>query len=168
MSDLLRGEGCDLSQVSTFPSVDMRYLGQVFELTLPIEGKLKDSDEILKLERQFEAKYRAAFHYILPGSRIEIVNFRMTATIDDASPRLENLMKKVSQPPGTGRTSVRRVFHESLNRFIEVPVLSNAWPEAGKEIDGPTLIETADTTIFISVDQKGVVNERECLVIKPK
>ena len=168
MSDLLRGEGCDLSQVSTFPSVDMRYLGQVFELTLPIEGKLKDSDEILKLERQFEAKYRAAFHYILPGSRIEIVNFRMTATIDDASPRLENLMKKVSQPPGTGRTSVRRVFHESLNRFIEVPVLSNAWPEAGSEIDGPTLIETADTTIFISMDQKGVVNERECLVIKPK
>ncbi|MBW1781614.1 MAG: hydantoinase/oxoprolinase family protein [Deltaproteobacteria bacterium] len=168
MRGLLRREACDLSRVSTFNSVDMRYLGQVFELTIPIKGKLKARDEILELERQFEKKYRGTFHYVLPDSRIEIVNFRMTATVDDAFPRLANIINTVSHPSKTGRTVVRRVFHESLNQFIEVPVLSNGWPKAGQEIAGPTLIEAEDTTVFIPVDQKGNVNERGCLIIEPK
>ncbi len=168
MTDLLKREGSSWSRVSMFRSVDMRYLGQVFELTVPIDGELGDPEEVRLLERKFEEKYKAAFHYSLPGSRVEIVNFRLTATIGDAVPGPDNLLKRISASTEERGEGVRRVFHGSRNEYIEVPVFRNGGVRAGGQIPGPALIDTADTTIFILEDQKGLVDERGCLVIESK
>jgi len=163
---LLEKEGRDLSRVSRFRSVDVRYLGQVFELNLPIEGELGRFEEIRALERQFEEQYRASFHYILPGSRIEIVNFRLMATMEGARPSVQKLFQNpMRKGPTRSEERIRRVFDEPTQRFMEIPALRYAWLGKGDEIRGPAIIDSEDTTIYILKDQIGEVDERGCLII---
>jgi N-methylhydantoinase A len=166
ITELLEMEGRDLSEVSRFRSVDLRYLGQVFELNLPIEGDLGSPGEIRALERQFEEQYRASYHYILPGSRMEIVNFRLTATMEGAKPTVQRLLQN---PRGKGSSrkevSPRRVFDEQKERFTDIPALRNVSLWEGDEIRGPAIIDSEDTTIHILEDQVGQIDERGCLII---
>ncbi len=166
ITELLEMEGRDLSRVSRFRSVDLRYLGQVFELNLPIEGELGSPGEIRALERQFEEQYRASFHYILPGSRMEIVNFRLTATMEGARPAVETLLQNpMKKRPSRKEASLRRVFDERKQRFMDIPAFRNACLGKGDEIRGPAMIDSEDTTIHILEDQVGQIDERGCLII---
>jgi N-methylhydantoinase A len=166
ITELLEMEGRDLSRVSRFRSVDMRYLGQVFELNLPIEGELGSPGEIRALERQFEEQYRVSFHYILPGSRMEIVNFRLMATMEGARPAVQRFLQNPMRKGSTRKTgSTRRVFDEKRQRFMDIPALRNAWLNKGDEIRGPAIIDSEDTTIHLLEDQVGQIDERGCLII---
>jgi N-methylhydantoinase A len=166
ITELLEMEGRDLSRVSRFRSVDLRYLGQVFELNLPIEGELGSPGEIRALERQFEEQYRTSFHYILPGSRMEVVNFRLTATMEGAKPAVETLLQNpMKQRSSRKEVSLRRVFDERKQRFMDIPAFRNACLGKGDEIRGPAMIDSEDTTIHILEDQVGQIDERGCLII---
>jgi N-methylhydantoinase A len=166
MMEFLKKEGRDLSKISISRSVDLRYLGQVFELNISILGELASSEEIRSLEIQFEEKYKAAFHYVLPGSRIEVVNFRLTATIDEMKPRTEDLFQGVSETPGAAEFSLRRVFDDQRGEFIEVPSYRMEHLKPGDEINGPAIIDAADTTVCILEDQRSLMDERRCLIIR--
>jgi N-methylhydantoinase A len=168
MIELLKREGRDLSKISVFRSADLRYLGQVFELSLPVEGDLRDPEEIKALERRFEEKYRAAFHYILPGSRIEIVNFRLTATLKSRVPGSEVFFHTEPDTETKGTPSSRRVFDDRRRQFIDVPAYLRERLRGGDEIAGPALIDAEDTTINIMEGQIGYVDERGCLVIRSR
>jgi len=166
MRDLLEMERRDLSRASLFRSVDMRYLGQVSELTLPMESDLGSPEEIKDIEKQFEESYRATFHYTLPDSRIEIVNFRLTASIDDTGPAIDPFFHDHQDSTEKRRPLKRRIFDEQKGRFMEVPVLRKEWLGPHEVIEGPALIDARDTTIFILGDQTGYMDERGCLVIR--
>ncbi len=166
MMELLKKEGRDLSKVSISRSVDLRYLGQVFELNISILGELASPEEIRSLETQFEEKYKAAFHYILPGSRIELVNFRLTAIIDDMRPRTENLFQGISEPAEEAESSLRRVFDDERGEFKEVPAYRIEHIRPGDGITGPAIIDAADTTVCILEGQIGLMDERRCLAIR--
>ncbi len=166
MMTRLQREDRDLTRVKILRSVDVRYLGQVFELTIPVEIDLGRPEEIQTLERRFEEKYKATFHYTLPGSRIEIVNFRCTAVIEDETSRIDMFSHKPPESTERSQHSVRRIFDEQQGKFIEVPSYRREWLSAGEQIGGPAIIDAQDTTIFILEDQRGFVDERGCLIIK--
>ncbi len=166
MMEFLKKEGRDLSKVSISRSVDLRYLGQVFELNISILGELASPEEIRYLETQFEEKYKAAFHYVLPGSRIELVNFRLTATIDDMKLRKKDLFQGVSKAPGAAEFSIRKVFDDQRGEFIGVPSYRMEHLKPGDEITGPAIIDAADTTVCILEEQRSLMDDRRCLVIR--
>ena len=166
MMDLLAREDHDLSNAAMYRSVDMRYLGQVFELNIPIEGELSGNKEIRDLEGQFEKRYHESYHYVLPGSRIEIVNFRLTAAIGDTGLHVGTFVEDVTVSPGTGQFFSRKVYDDHQDKFIEVPVFRSGGLGAHEEIKGPAIIEKEDTTICILEGQRGRLDERGCLLIK--
>jgi N-methylhydantoinase A len=166
MMERLNKEGRDLNKASMFRSVDTRYLGQVFELNLPVTGKLDKPEEVRALEGQFEEKYKAFFHYILPGSRIEIVSFRLTAAIDGAPPKAESFFKHDPELPEKEGSYTRKVFDDQIGEFMEVPGYRMERLRPGDEINGPAIIDAMDTTVFVLEDQKSFLDERGCLHIR--
>lgn len=168
MMDHLKKENCDLSKAVLSRSVDLRYFGQVFELTLPIRGDLGSPKEIRNLESQFKKNYRKTYHYVLQRSRIEIVNFRLTVTIDDLSVKIDSFFQDLTNKTVVGKPYVRKVFDDQKGRFIEVPIYRDGCLKADEEILGPAIIEKEDTTIRIFEGQKGLWDERGYLIIKSK
>lgn len=168
MMDLLDREDRDLKKVSLSRSADLRYLGQVFELTLDVVGELDTPNQIRSLEATFEEKYKASFHYILPASRIEVVNFRLSATIEDATPQIEKFFGNVPDLPGSGESCMRKIFDDEKGEFREVPGYRMERLKPADEIDGPAIIDAMDTTVYILEGQRGFMDERRCLFIKSK
>jgi len=166
MMDILTKEEMDLAEAKMYRSVDMRYLGQVFEFNVPINGDLKGRKEIRRLEEQFEKSYKESYHYVLPGSRIEIVNFRLTAAIDGAGVKIGDFKQELTGPAATAQSSFRRVYDDQQDQFMELPVFRNGWPRTHEEIKGPAIIEKEDTTIHILDGQRGIYDQMGCLVIK--
>ena len=56
--------------------VDLRFEGQMFEKTLPIENSEASGDD---LDRIFRAAYRTEYGYDLPEQPVEVVNLRLVA-----------------------------------------------------------------------------------------
>jgi N-methylhydantoinase A len=127
----------ELEGASLDASYDLRYLGQSFELTIP--GPLEPTPELLR--ERFEAAHRERYGFGEAGGRLELVNVRVTAIVD--APAVE-----LGGPPtrGTVERAARRArFADGVH---EAQVLRGE-PPPGERIDGPAIIELAETTVVV-------------------
>jgi N-methylhydantoinase A len=166
MVDLLDKEDPASAEATMHRSVDVRYLGQVFELNVPLEGNLNGGDALRDLEGQFERKYRETYHYVLPGSRIEIVNFRLSATIEGTALDKVAFAQEPTQTAEAAQPALRKIYDDQRGRILEVPVFRDASMRSRQEIEGPAMIEKEDTTILILEGQRCELDERGCVLIR--
>jgi N-methylhydantoinase A len=125
------------------PSLDMRYLGQSYELTIPL---LPGRDFI----SDFHMAHKKAYGYqreTVPASQIEIVNIRLRATGQVSRPELPPLPigEADSSPALVGR---RKVILES-GEPKQVPFYNGEDLTPGNRLNGPAVIIRPDTTIFL-------------------
>ena len=132
-AEQLRGAG--LNEIETLRYADVRYVGQAFELTIPVpesKGWLK------ALGGDFHARYEARYGHCHPGDPLEIVNLRV---------RVSGMVDKLGwvkvENPGGGpddalveRRSV--VFEEEVP---DCPVYRRDSLPVDLEIIGPAVIE---------------------------
>ena len=74
-AEQLRGAG--LSEIETLRYTDVRYVGQAFELTIPVPQTRGWLDS---LGGEFHARYEARYGHCHPGDPLEIVNLRVRAS----------------------------------------------------------------------------------------
>jgi len=131
--------------------IDMRYQGQMNEVSLPWETGIFTLEQIPLLRDAFESHYQQRFGAgtIRRETPLELISFRAEA------------VKRTEKPPLT------RLFKESNARREAVPVTHRSvyqhgqgWIEAGifdfedllpgDELTGPAVIERHNTTIWLS------------------
>lgn len=130
-------------QISYQFAVDMRYLGQQNEVTIPLENDPRKTRDVGDLMRRFEAGYENLYGVRLDGIGAEIVNLRVTATSTDAG---RTAVHELSEEP-TEPKSAREVFFGK--NWLSVPVFDRQSIGVGQEILGPVLIEERETTVFV-------------------
>ncbi len=148
-------------------AVDARYVGQNFELTVPVAAG--DSAEALPVpsprtlrERFFEV-HEAAYGYANPHDPIEIVNVRLTARgrlTEAPAPRT---------PPGPGSPPVpfeRRAVRFAAEGAVDCPVYERDALRAGHAIDGPAIVEQLDSTTPVFPGDRATVEPAGNLVIR--
>jgi len=141
----LEGSGADARAITHRRSADMRYVGQGFEITVPIHGSLSLHAE-QKVTTAFNDLYQRKFGNFIPDGQIEILNWRVDASATIPWPdvlRLSNL-----PDPERGRT-IRPVYFPELDGFHETPIYRDPALAASEREQGPLLIEQAGSTIVI-------------------
>jgi len=77
--------GAPREQVTLRRSAAMRYVGQAFELQVPIEAGAQDAGALARLAERFEAEHELTYGYRLGGGEgIEIVAIEVTASANGA------------------------------------------------------------------------------------
>ena len=148
-------------------AVDARYVGQNFELAVPVAAG--DGAEALPVpsprtlrERFFEV-HEAAYGYANPHDPIEIVNVRLTARgrlTEASAPRT---------PPGPGSFPVpfeRRAVRFAAEDAVDCPVYERDALRAGHAIDGPAIVEQLDSTTPVFPGDRATVDPAGNLVIR--
>ena len=148
-------------------AVDARYVGQNFELAVPVAAG--DGAEALPVpsprtlrERFFEV-HEAAYGYANPHDPIEIVNVRLTARgrlTEASAPRT---------PPGPGSPPVpfeRRAVRFAAEGAVDCPVYERDALRAGHAIDGPAIVEQLDSTTPVFPGDRATVDPAGNLVIR--
>ncbi len=140
---------------------DARYYGQAYELIVPVQKPI-GKNILRELKKSFHEKHHLAYGYSVENGRVEIVNLRMTAIGVTSKPCLREACIEVKEPI---KTSVRQVFFEEYEKFVECPIYSRSQLRAGNLINGPSIIEQYDSTSIIYPNWKATVDRFGNLLI---
>jgi N-methylhydantoinase A len=150
----LAREGSVPTDVSLLRQMDMRYVGQGYELTIAAPPTMLEPDARARLIERFHDEHGRAYGYSASSEPVELVNLRVTAVGAIVKPRLGGPMVR-ARGRETAPTSARRVYFAELGGYIECPVYDRyrLVPEA--VVDGPAIVEEFDSTTVIHKGYSG-------------
>ena len=123
-------------------SLDLRYVGQQWDITVEIGDRL----DAAAIRRAFEAEHERLFGHIQPGGRIEITKVRVAGI--GRLPPLEH-PSPLSADGDARPHGERRVWVGQDAGWRRAPVFDSASLAPGHVVNGPALIDEATTTVFI-------------------
>ncbi|NOX63069.1 MAG: hydantoinase/oxoprolinase family protein [Chloroflexi bacterium] len=133
-------EGVAAADIALFPMLDIRYVGQSYELTTPLSANFVDD---------FHALHQKIYGYSSPDADVEIVNLRLKAV--GAAPRPPLPSATIGpEDPVSAYLDRRPVVLEQGLRNVSFYLGEKLRP--GHCIPGPAIIVHADTTIFLEIN----------------
>jgi N-methylhydantoinase A len=137
----------------------MRYVGQSFELSVPIPLEI---DSISAVERGFNDVYAA--RYGAPTGRpIEIVSYRIAAYGLSDKPALREI-KAAIRTLADARTGTRRSIFNGIEH--ELPVFDRERLPAAQIFEGPAFIEESGSTTVVPASWAVTLDRLGCLVMR--
>ncbi len=134
------GDSRNIVKIVTERSMDIRYIGQSYDLRILIEGKAVNLEKIFN---SFEKVYRQRYGIAL-GDPIEVTNLHVTAT-----GQVKSLAFPKAKLVRTRRIPMPREHRHVALCGKKLPVYSRASFGPGARFNGPCIVEEVDTTIFI-------------------
>jgi N-methylhydantoinase A len=129
--------------------VDMRYVGQGFEVSVPIpDGKLSSATIATQLRSDFRDRYQARYGMPSSGQDIEIISWRLVGQgAKRGGIAVENRVIAARDP--FTEHAERMVMFNLADGFRPTPVLQLSSMQQGVPLLGPAIIESVDTAIVI-------------------
>jgi len=158
----LTEEGFSKRSMVLIGSADMRYVGQAYELSVPVKNGELTQEDIIEVTKLFHNLHYKAYGYSREKEEVEFVNLRVVAL--GKLPRLRLPKERVITKGSPEVKGYRDVFFES--RYIKTPIYERDEMLAGHKIQGPTIIEQLDSTTVIFPNQTATIDEYGNILIK--
>lgn len=143
----LRSQGYEGEPVIS-RSMEARYVGQNYELELPVPTDHFDPNSSGALWDAFHGIHDRRFGFCMPGENIEIVNFKVGVVLPSLKPNLPNLPKAKTEPES--RCSRTVYFAEGE---VRAAVFDRSLLRSGHQIAGPALVEEAGSVTVVCPGQ---------------
>jgi len=146
-------------------SVDLRYHGQSFELSITVPAGSLTVADVGRLRAEFDAAHERAYGYAAPEDAVELVNVRLAAIGVTPRPRRAPL------PPG-GRDAAkalkgtREVWFAEIGGWRNTSVLDRAKLLSGNVIGGPAIVEEHDASTLVHPGWEATVDQHGNLVVR--
>jgi N-methylhydantoinase A len=142
-------------------AADMRYVGQAFQIEVPLDPAWLDDPALTRLRAAFHEQHERLYAHADPAADVELIDLRATITGLTPKPELSPL------PPGAGAAAPagRRPIHYRRQRH-EAAVYRRPDLLAGQHLDGPAIVEQADTTTLVPAGWRAAVDGFGNLVIR--
>ena len=148
----LRDEGLDPDDAINLRELDMRYVGQGYELRVPLDGfgqgGLDDAAMAASRER-FDVRHAQLHGHAAAEKSVEVVSYRLRVRV--TVPRYEPTPPIDAPPhdaPATSVTGTRKVYFDGETAH-ETKVFDRDGLDAGARMDGPAIIEQFDATTIV-------------------
>ena len=127
--------------------IELRYQGQMNEVTLDWPRSNLETEDLEKLRRDFETHYERRFGSgtTRAGTPMELISFRVEATRPTTRPVLAAVDSAYSTP---GATSTRQVYLRETG-FVDCAIVDFRTIAPGAAIAGPSIVERDTTTVWI-------------------
>ncbi len=166
--DKLSAQGVSEEAVEIHYSADMRYLDQIYEVTVPLpDPALPDSEFIARLTSNFHRRYEELYSYNQQSQEVRLVTLRVSAV--GKLPRIAQL-DRTGDGNAASTVGSRRVY---FGEWRDAQTYAADSLLAGTEIAGPAILESDFTTILVwpgdyaTVDSMGGVELRVNLETMP-
>ncbi|ADQ68774.1 N-methylhydantoinase A/acetone carboxylase, beta subunit [Halogeometricum borinquense DSM 11551] len=133
-------------------AADLRYDGQSFELTVPVDETF-DADVV---EGRFHEAHENAYGYRL-SDPVELVNVRSTAVVERGE------LGVTYRGTGEAQKDTRSAFFDG--EFHETPVYEREGLGEGATVEGPVILEQNESTVVVPPTWTGTVRADGTLVM---
>ena len=148
--------------VTVTRSVDARYVGQGYELTVPVPAGPLDAAALARVRAAFDEIYAARYGYAQPAEPVEVVTWKLSAV--GGAPRVA-LAKAPTAPAAGGLKGRRRAYFPETGGWIDCPVYDRYHLAAGMQIAGPAIVEERESTSVLPAGSVATVDEHASLVV---
>ena len=162
--ELLAAAGVEVEDIKIERSADMRYVGQGFEIEVPVPNGQLRPDSRETLAAAFSATYESLFGRILSDVQVEAITWRMSASEPPPRPNIRFRTAEASTQ-SRGLKGERPIFLAEEGRFVDCPVFDRYGLEPGATLDGPAIVEERESTVFVGPDTRCTIDEHMNLVM---
>jgi N-methylhydantoinase A/oxoprolinase/acetone carboxylase beta subunit len=145
--------------------VELRYVGQGYELTIEVPaGPLTDA-EIALLRQRFEKAYIARYGFSSGDQSVEATTWKVTAYGPAPEINLGRIPRRAGVPDEALRETRPAYFPEHAG-YVDTPAYSHVALTAGAEIVGPAVIEERESTAVVPPGFRAIVDDFGTLIIR--
>lgn len=145
--ETLLGEGAMPGQFVTQRFVDMRYIGQEYTISVPIDEKHITSENKDAVKARFDEMHQRMYGH---SAENEKVQFNAVRVIAEGVIGNKDLSANRESRTGDGKPHAwRDVFFNRKAGFVETPVYNRYNLQAEQEFDGPAIIEEYAATTLV-------------------
>jgi len=153
--EAMREEGYDKEEVSFNAIADLRYVGQAYELAVPLES-LCVEEALPQAIRQFHGIHKTRYGHSSPDQPLELVNVHVLGLRAFRKP----LMARIGWGEGNGRQALigSRPIRLGGSR-VPFNVYQRDALGSGDTLQGPAVIVEYDSTTLVWQGERGCVDE---------
>jgi N-methylhydantoinase A len=163
---LLTQEGVKEEDMLASKFMDMRYVGQSYELTIPVPGKELSKEDMEEVAALFHGEHERAYGHCAPEEPIEVANLKLSATGLIPKPELRELSPGGASPEPALRTR-REVYFSEAGGFVECATYDRYRLARDNVIAGPAIVEDKDATTVIHPGYRAEVDRYGNLILTP-
>jgi len=150
-------EGLPKDQVQVHTALDMRYVGQSFELTVPFDDTATGD-----LKGRFHAAHRERYGYSQPDEPVEIVNLRLKML----GPVQRPTFPQEPLGPADPSTAVVEQRPVWFGETLQATVYDRDRLQPGNAIAGPAIVTQLDATTAVPPGWRGHIDAVRNLVLE--
>ena len=153
----LCGQGVPANRVSLYREIDMRYVGQGYEISVPFNRDF---------ERAFHDLHKKRYGHSSPGIPVEVVNLRLRAVGAVPKPVVQRADLGTEDPEQALLDHRPVVVTEG--KIDKTPFYVGESLQPGNKLIGPAIVVYLDTTVYLVEGDRAWVDERCNLVVEVK
>ncbi|MGA1832124.1 hydantoinase/oxoprolinase family protein [Rhizobium wenxiniae] len=148
-------------------TVDVRYAGQNYEISVPVTAGTVTAATFAAIEEAFLNAHRQLYGFIAEGEPVQMVTFRLAASglVEKAQFQPAEIEGPDSSAAITGS---REVWMMEAGGFVTATLYDRAKLKAGNVVNGPAIIDQMDTTTVVPMDTTATVDAYLNLMLEAK
>jgi N-methylhydantoinase A len=147
------GQGFDDAEIVIDRAIDMRYKGQSYELTVPVEDDTVTDETIEAATERFHEMHARLYGHAMENEEIEVVTLRVTGNVPT-----EELADTIETSDIDAQTGSREVYFAD-HGWLETAICDRSALVPGQNITGPTILEENGATSIVPPNTEAVVTE---------
>jgi len=139
--------------------VEMRYCGEVHEVSVPIRGLTArvSRQNVRATVKDFHDLHEQLYAYRDVNNPVEILNLRVDVIGKIPQPQIEEAAFEGEDPSGALKNR-RPVYFSQYGKYVDTPVYDGMRIRPGNVFVGPCVIEESFTTIVIQPGQEAMLD----------
>jgi N-methylhydantoinase A len=144
--------------------VDLRYVGQGYEVTVPVPPGELTPEDLKAVRVAFEREYELRYGFSSPDQAVEATTWKVTAFGPASTLELPRAERTVDRVQDAVR-EVRQAYFPEAGGYADTPVYDRYLLFPGAQIAGPAIIEERESTTVIPPDTAALCDEYGNLLV---
>jgi N-methylhydantoinase A len=141
-------EGIPQSAMRFIRQVELRYVGQSYELTVNLPDQPLDKSALATALDAFHRAHDRAYGFSAPSEPVEFVNLRLLAVGQIVKPQVRQ-WPTVNGPVSQAQKATRPVYFAETEGYVACPIYDRYRLGAGQQVVGPAIVEETDATTVL-------------------
>jgi N-methylhydantoinase A/oxoprolinase/acetone carboxylase beta subunit len=154
---LVRQVGIPNDDVSIQRSIDGRFEGQLYEISIPLPEVVASLD-VAGFTQRFRTEYESLYRHLPSHTAIELMTCRVTVS-GQRAPVQVAWTSASGDGSGSALKGSRPAYFAETGGFVDTPVYDRYRLAPGMNLPGPCIIEEQESTAIIHPDMRGYVDD---------
>ncbi len=150
--------------VMTAKSVEVRYVGQSYELEVPLSGDNVDDAAIARVIEDFHTLHERVYGHRDSDDLVELVTLRVV--LSQAPGRVPGGAALVTAEGAPSPRATRKAYFPEAEGLIDTPIYDRNALGAGSVLQGPAIVQQLDTTTVVYPDTSASIDDHGNLIIE--